>query len=330
MSKTLITGGAGFFGVHLAKCLLKSGYKIDLVDNLSRGVNDEELKSLSDKPDVRLLNRDLFQADVLNDLDDNYKFIYHLAAIVGVANVMGRPYTVLRDNISMLVNMLSFASRQSSLQRFVFASTSEVYAGTLQHFSLPIPTSESTPLALTDLDHPRTSYMLSKIYGEAMCHHSRVPFTIVRPHNIYGPRMGMAHVIPELLKKAHYASDGAGLDVFSVNHRRTFCYICDAVIMMKLAAESSVCKGETLNIGNQSPEISIGELARLILNIVGKNLEISEKPATPGSPLRRCPDMTKTIKLIGYKSQVEIYKGLRLTYDWYRTNVFGGKAVCAK
>lgn len=330
MSKVLITGGAGFIGVHLAKCLLKNGYKIDLVDNFSRGVNDEELKSLSENPDVRLISCDLLKADVINDLENNYKYIYHLAAIVGVANVTGRPYTVLHDNISMLINILSFASRQSSLQRFVYSSTSEVYAGTLHNFSMPIPTPESTPLALTDLNHPRTSYMLSKIYGEAMCHHSGVPFTIVRPHNIYGPRMGMAHVIPELLKKAHYASDGESLDVFSVNHRRTFCYIYDAVMLMKLAAESSVCKGETLNIGNQSPEISIGELARLILNIVGRNIEISEKPATSGSPLRRCPDMTKTFKLIGYKSQVEIHKGLRLTYDWYKTNVFGGKAVCAK
>lgn len=330
MSKVLITGGAGFFGVHLARCLLNNGYKVDLVDNFSRGVNDDELKSLSAKSGVCILNRDLLQPGVLDDLDNNYKYIYHFAAIIGVVNVIDRPYHVLRDNVSMLVNMLSFAEHQSSLQRFVFTSTSEVYAGTLQHFTMPIPTPESTPLALTALDHPRTSYMLSKIYGEALCHHSGVPFTIIRPHNIYGPRMGMAHVIPELLKKAHCASDGARLDVFSVNHWRTFCYIDDTVMMMKLAAESSACMEETLNIGNQEPEISIGELARLILDIVGKNLEISEKPATPGSPLRRCPDMTRTIELTGYNSQVDLHKGLELTYDWYRTNVFEGKVVYAK
>ena len=85
---------------------------------------------------------------------------------------------------------------------FVFASTSEVYAGSLEHFGLPIPTPETAPLGLPDLGRPRTTYMLSKIYGEALCRHAGLPFTILRPHNLYGPRMGMAHVIPELHARA--------------------------------------------------------------------------------------------------------------------------------
>ena len=76
------------------------------------------------------------------------------------------------------------------------------------HFSLTIPTPEDSPLALSDISHARTSYMLSKIYGEALCHNSGIPFTLFRPHNIYGPRMGMSHVIPEQLYKAHYAKEG--------------------------------------------------------------------------------------------------------------------------
>ena len=63
---------------------------------------------------------------------------------------------------------------------------------------------EDTPLTVADLERPRTSYMLSKIYGEALCRYSGLPFTIVRPHNVYGPRMGMAHVVPELLDRAHH------------------------------------------------------------------------------------------------------------------------------
>ena len=322
MKKVLITGAAGFIGAHLAKRLLVEDYQIDLVDNFVRGKNDSYLKELTAEPKVKLLNRNLLQPDALDDLGNDYLFIYHLAAIIGVANVLNRPYAVLKDNAAMMVTMLSFAKRQKRMERFVFTSTSEVYAGTLQNFTLPVPTSESTPLALTDVTHPRTSYMLSKIYGEAICQQADVPFTIIRPHNIYGPRMGMAHVIPELLQKAFYAHNNGGLEVFSVDHKRTFCYVDDAVEMLKRAAELSGCRGQTLNIGNQEPEITIGELAKLILKTVDKDMPIKPLPVTPGSPMRRCPDMTKTIELTGYNTRVGLEQGIQQTFQWYRDHVF--------
>ena len=104
----------------------------------------------------------------------------------------------------MLRNIITFGKRQENLERLIFTSTSEVYAGTLKYFSLKIPTPENTPLALTELSENRTSYMLSKIYGEALCLHSGLPVTIVRPHNFYGPRMGLSHVIPELFKESFF------------------------------------------------------------------------------------------------------------------------------
>lgn len=214
MIKILITGGAGFIGAHLAKRLVTEDCRVDLVDNFSRGRHDDYLRDLLANPNIRFLNRNLLQPDALDDLDDDYQYIYHLAAIIGVANVLDRPYAVLKDNASMMFTLLSLAERQKGLERFVFTSTSEVYAGTLQYFTLPVPTPESTPLTVTDTAHPRTSYMLSKIHGEALCQHAGVPFTIIRPHNIYGPRMGMAHVIPELLRKAFHAPDHGDLMCF--------------------------------------------------------------------------------------------------------------------
>ncbi len=84
-----------------------------------------------------------------------------------------------------------------------------------------------------------------------MCNASGLPVTIFRPHNIFGPRMGMAHVVPELLKKAYSSTDNAGLEVFSAEHKRTFCYIDDAVKILFLAARSEDCLGQTINLGNQ-------------------------------------------------------------------------------
>jgi len=330
LKNVLVTGGAGFIGFHLAENFSDGDYHIDLVDNLLRGMKDDELEALCKMPNVRFIESDLLDPESLSHLNKDYEFIYHFAAIIGVSNVLERPYKVLRDNVAMTVNMLEFAKDQTRLDRFVFASTSEVYAGTLKHFELSIPTPEYVPLAINDLSYARTSYMLSKIYGEALCHQSGIPFTIIRPHNIYGPRMGMSHVIPELLKKAHTAGQGDQLEVFSTDHRRTFCYVEDAVNMIKLCVEIPDCENETLNIGCQSPEITMGDLAAIIIDVVGKDLIQKALPPTPGSPIRRCPDMNKTTRLTGYIPQVTLQQGIKKSYSWYRHQIFNGNGVSAK
>jgi nucleoside-diphosphate-sugar epimerase len=322
----LLTGGAGFIGAHFASRLVERGYRVDLVDDFSRGANDAALVALEASGNVHVLERDLRMQGALDDVDDDYDYIVHLAAIVGVANVVEKPYDVLRENVFVTERALSQAHRQSALRRFLFASTSEVYSGTLENFGLTVPTPETTPLALPGLDRPRTTYMLSKLYGEAMCQHAGVPFTIVRPHNVYGPRMGLAHVVPELLQRAHNATDGR-LEVFSVDHRRTFCYVEDAVEMMIRSLESPRCEGQTLNVGTQAPEVTMAELAALIVKVVGKDLEIVPRAATQGSPKRRCPDMTRAGELTGWESRVGLEDGVRLTYEAYRTEVFEAAAA---
>ncbi len=320
-TRALITGGAGFIGYHLARNLLERGYQIDLVDNFSRGVKDDSLSELAQHEGVRLIDLDLLDSSQLGTLRRDYDVIFHFAAIIGVSYVLKAPYDVLTKNVKLVENMILLARQQQSLARFVFTSTSEIYAGTLKHFSLTIPTPEDTPLAITELAHSRTSYMLSKIYGEAMCLHSGLPVTIVRPHNFYGPRMGLSHVIPELCAKAFNSEDGT-LDVFSVSHRRTFCYIDDAVETIRLLSESEQACGEAFNVGSQTPEMSMEDVARKIMRIVGKDLTIRPQPETAGSPRLRCPDISKTVRVSGYRPQVGLDEGIRRTFQWYRDNVF--------
>jgi nucleoside-diphosphate-sugar epimerase len=326
MPKALITGGAGFLGGHLGRRLAEDGQEIHLLDNLARGRRDAFLRELLARPAVELLERDLARPDALDDLADDYTHVFHLAAIVGVRNVLAEPYATLCRNVDLLETALGFARRQQALERFVFFSTSEVYAGSLEHLDLPIPTPEDVPLALPDLGHPRTSYLLSKLYGEAMVRHAGVPFTILRPHNVYGPRMGLAHVIPELLEKAHRAPDGGRLEVFSVDHRRTFCFIDDAVEMVIRAAMAKAALGLTLNLGSPGPELTIGELAEVILRVVGRRLSIEAKPPAPGSPARRCPDTSRMTAVTGYRARVPLETGIERTYAWYRSAVFEGEA----
>lgn len=329
IKKILITGGAGFIGLHLATRLLNDGHRVTILDNFSRGVEDQALKKINAFENAQLCNLNLLDKHALLKLGKDFDIIFHLAAIIGVKHVLANPYRVLLDNIQMTANMIEFGFNQHQLSRFLFASTSEVYAGTLKHFQLPMPTPESTPLTTTDLSEPRTSYMLSKIYGEALCHHSGTPYTIFRPHNIYGPRMGMAHVIPEQLSKAHAAEEGEQIGVSSVDHKRTFCFIDDAVEYLVRMSFKENCIGRTLNLGNQSPEISMQELVEICHNIVSKRLKISAKPASPGSPSRRAPDMSETIRLTQYQPQIGLEEGIKRTYEWYNNYVFSSQEISA-
>lgn len=328
--KVLVTGGAGFIGYHLTKELLEHGYEVTIVDDFSRGVEDRFLKKLEQEDGVKSISVDLMQKERVMNMDKDFDFIYHLAAIIGVQNVLNHPYEVLEKNVVLLMNLIDFARLQKNLKRFIFFSTSEIYAGTLQFFGMKIPTPEITPLTLTPLENARTSYMLSKIYGEALMQQSGLPFIIIRPHNFYGPRMGMSHVIPELLKKSYEASDGGSMEVFSVDHRRSFCYITDAVKMIRMLSENEDTHGEAYNVGNEFPEVSMQTVAEIVLKVTGKTIDIDAKPAMEGSPTRRCPAMDKLKERIGYTSKISLEEGIEMTFDWYRTYIFDGDEVCAK
>lgn len=327
--KVLITGGAGFIGGHLASAHAGDGDQVDILDNFARGVRDTFMDTLVARGGVRLLTADLLQADSLAAADTDYDVIYHLAAIIGVQHVLARPYAVLASNVEMTDRVLALAKRQQRLSRLVFASTSEIYAGTLLAGQLPIPTPEDAPLVMPPLDSARTSYMLSKIYGEAMCHASGVPISIVRPHNVYGPRMGLSHVIPELLKRAHEAPAGSALEVFSIDHTRTFCYVDDAVVQLRALARVPDAVGKAVNLGTSRPECTIGHLAELVAAATGKPLRIVPGPTTAGSPSRRCPDTSLIDRLSGVTSRVSLEEGIARTYAWYKEAVFssGGRSA---
>jgi nucleoside-diphosphate-sugar epimerase len=322
VSKIVITGGAGFLGERIASALLADGNEVHIVDNLSRGQNDQALTALAATGRARIVQEDLRAPNAFSSLPSDYDFIVHLAAILGVQNVLARPYDTLQDNVLMHQAAIRFAGRQKLLKRFVFASTSEVYAGSLRRGDLPVPTPEDVTLTLTPLYEPRSSYMLSKIYGEAMLLHSGLPFSIVRPHNIYGPRMGMAHVIPQLLEKAHKAQPHSFIEVFSIDHRRSFCFVNDAVEMIKRVLDAPAALNQVLNLGAGGPEVTVRRVAEIVISTVGKPLAIRPMPPTPGSPARRAPQMTRMTEATGYTARIGLEEGIKRTYDWYRHHVF--------
>ena len=111
MAKVLITGGAGFIGLHLATRLLKDGFEVTLADNFSRAIEDADLAAVVNQPGLTLLTVDLMNKAEVESLGTDFSVIFHLAAIIGVAHVLERPYQVLTDNVILLSNIVELAKR---------------------------------------------------------------------------------------------------------------------------------------------------------------------------------------------------------------------------
>ncbi len=204
--RSLITGAAGFIGAALAARLSEDpDHALILVDSIEPGNADDNFLQLVRRPNVEFRRLDLTDAAEVARLPTEVDTVYHLAAVIGVEQVLRAPDRVLEVNAVSTLNIFNYARTLNKLRRLLFSSTSEVYSGTLRHYGIPLPTPETVSLCVDDVTAPRTSYALSKMYGEAVAfawrnvHH--VPVTVVRYHNVYGPRMGFRHVIPQTFVK---------------------------------------------------------------------------------------------------------------------------------
>jgi UDP-glucose 4-epimerase len=316
--KALITGGGGFIGGHLASRLVEDGWQLCIVDNFSRGRRDSFIEMLLGRSaDILLVEGDLANPKIFENLGTDFTHVFHMAAMLGVQNVIDEPYKTLTLNCDLLSNVISFSKTQKKLERFVFCSTSEVYARSLGTIGLHIPTPEGQQIVWPDSTQPRSAYAISKLHGEALIAYSGLPYSIIRPHNVYGPRMGMSHVIPELAQKVFVAPTGSEVEVFSVDHTRTFCFIDDAVEMLRRVAVSPASNCAIVNLGSEAPEVTIGSLAALIIKESGKDLRIKRGSTTQGSPLRRCPDMSLMEQITNYRARISLEDGVCRTLKWY-------------
>jgi UDP-glucuronate decarboxylase len=318
MARILVLGGAGFIGYHLAARLAEEGHALTLVDDLSRGRADAPLQALRARLGVRFVEADLTSPSALDALPHAWDQVYMMAAVVGVRNVERDPARVLRTNTLALQTVLDWLPAAG--ETLFFASTSEVYAGSVALGLAPVPTPENVPLAIADASAPRAAYALSKLVGEAMVVQTGrargLRWVIGRYHNVYGPRMGADHVIPELALRAIRREDP--FRVYGAGQRRAFCHVGDAVEATVRLVTSEGCQGRVVNIGNDTEETEIESLATLVLRGAGYGPAIERVPAPAGSPERRCPDLARLRALTGFAPKVPLETGLAETYDWYR------------
>jgi nucleoside-diphosphate-sugar epimerase len=312
--RVLVLGGAGFIGLHLARRLTGQGHEVTIADDFSRGRHDPELAAL----DVPVLHVDLTGSCA--SIPGGWDQVYMLAAVVGVRNVERDPGRVLRTNTLALLSVLDWIEPGT---RLFFASTSEVYAGGVDAGLVPVPTPENVPVVVADVTARRYTYGISKLWGEAAVAHlaaaKSVPYVIGRFHNVYGPRMGTDHVIPELLLRALAGADP--FPVYGTEQTRAFCYVDDAVQAMQRLMGAAAALGRTVHIGDDTEETRIGDLADLVLRVVGRDAVVAPLPAPAGSVTRRCPDLGLLRELTGHQPLVPLEEGVRRTLDWYRRTV---------
>lgn len=313
----LILGGAGFVGLHLADRLVADGHTVTIVDDFSRGRDDERIAALRTHPAVDVRSADLTSARAWAELPRGYDQIYLLAAVVGVRNVEADPSRVIRVNTLTALHLLDWLIPG---ERIFFSSTSEVYAGGVDAGIVPVPTAEDVPVMIADIGSPRFAYAISKLLGEAaLIHGARAKecsAVVGRFHNVYGGRMGTDHVIPEMSLRALRGENP--FRVWGADQYRAFCHVDDAVEAMLRLMACPQAAGEIVHIGNDHAETNIGDLAGLVLDLAGISPTIQRLPAPPGSVTRRCPDLGKLRRLTGFEPTVTLTDGVRRTFEWYR------------
>lgn len=281
--RVLITGGAGHVGGSLAAGLAaRGGYEVVIVDNLATG-RVENLPPAGGSWRFIKADANRFEDMAAIMASHQFDYVFHYAAVVGVKRTLANPVLVLQD-IEGIRNMLHL-SKNTGVKRLFFSSSSEVYGEPVQ-----FPQNEqTTPL------NSKLPYAVVKNVGESFCRsyyqEYGLNYTIFRFFNTYGPRQSVDFVMSKFLRAAILGQDitlyGDG------SQTRTFCHVDDNIEVTLRCLEEGACVNDTLNIGHHQ-EVSILDLAQLIIRKTGSRSKIIHLPALPeGDMTRRQPDTAK-------------------------------------
>ena len=314
VSRVLVTGGAGTIGAALVRRLV--------------GDPDWEVR-VSDQREAPAWMREACEVHTgdLRELSEaraaagGCTHVVHLAAIVdGIANFHRLPHTLLEVN-NGLYNSVFRAALERRVERLVYVSSSMVFERATE-----FPTGEEH---LADCPAPHSAYGFSKLAGEVYCRalHDEhgLPFTICRPFNAYGPgelpdaEPGIAHAVPDLIRKA--LSGQRPLEIFgSGEQTRTLTHTDDIADGIVAAMAHPAGENEDFNI-SASRELTVAEIARIVWQACGEDpaeLELRHLPSFEVDVQRRWPSVEKAKQLLGWQAQIDVPEGIAATADWLR------------
>ena len=301
----LITGGAGFIGSHLAEKLIARGDQVVALDNLSTG-STNNLSGIKSK--INFEQGDILDKTTIDKLVSESDYVVHLAAALGVFNIVNRPLESLKTNLQGSEVVLEACDKYR--KPLLIASTSEIYGK-----------NDKVPLNEEDdriIGHPlksRWSYSEAKAVDESLAYfyylENKLPIRIVRFFNTVGPRQvghyGM--VVPRFVSAA---LKNEPLSVYGTGDQiRCFCHVDDAVRALLLVMESDKAIGEVFNVGNNQ-QISIMELAKKVIEITGSRSSVEKiayeeaYPAGFEDMQRRVPDISKIKRVLGWAPEINL------------------------
>ena len=317
--RVLITGAAGFLGSHLTDRFLADGHEVVGLDNFITGSPDN-VAHLAGHPGFTLLEHDISEPAFIDGPLDG---VLHFASPASPVDYLEHPIATLKVGAHGTINALGIAKAKGA--RFFVASTSEVYGDPLVH-----PQTEDY-WGNVNPNGPRSCYDEAKRFAEAatMAYHRThgVDTRIVRIFNTYGPRMrpNDGRVVSNFIVQA---LRGEPLTVYGDGSQtRSFCYVSDEVEgLYRLFLHGD---HEPTNIGNPD-EYTVGELARIVLEVTGSTAPIEYRPLPTDDPKVRRPDITKARTTLGWEPTVPVREGVARTAEYFRTLVGGTAGMAAE
>lgn len=307
--RILITGGAGFLGSHLCDKLHAEDHEILCLDNFFTGSKDN-IRHLLAEPRFELIRHDVVEP-ILLEVDR----IYNLACPASPLHYQYNPVKTIKTSVMGAINMLGMAKRIKA--RLLQASTSEVYGDPSVHPQREDYWGNVNPIGL------RSCYDEGKRTAETLCmdykRQNHVEVRIARIFNTFGPRMAendgrvVSNFIVQALREQPLTIYGDGTQT------RSFCFVSDMVNGLVKLMESDYGEGP-VNLGNPC-EITVGQLARMIIDLTGSASVIEYRPLPMDDPLKRKPDVTLAKKVLGWDPVEPLEPGLIKTIDYFRSRI---------
>jgi len=313
--RILITGGAGFIGTTLAERLVDNNKVVLLDTNFDH--NAFAFSRLKNHKNIEMANIDILDASKIRQITKDVQIVVHMAARLGVHEVIHNASYTLDVNYIGTSNLLKAVSLNSSCKRFIFFSTSEIFG------SSAFNVVENGSSILHSIQDARWCYCLSKLAAEHLAfsyfREKDLPVVVIRPFNIFGPRRIGENVTRKFILNALQNKDltvyGDGTQI------RAWCYIddfCDAVLK-SIEVEDAI--GEAFNIGNPNNTVTAYELAKKVIRLCNSQSRIVfEKPDFIDVDIR-VPSIAKARKILGFVPKIDLDEGLSRTIEWFKEHL---------
>ena len=319
--KTIVTGGSGLIGSHLTKRLIELGRDVIVVDDFSRG-NELNFSDLGIKPEIKKI--DLRDLEKLKTEFKGVESVFHLAARVGSLDWLHgtkmRDLAWFQDNCAIDANVFR-ACIENSVGRIVYPSSAAVYPIHEQEHAGAVFSEDDLDLAhvRTQTIDPDGGYGWAKLVGEVQLSWAAdINISVARLFNVYGENFALdqtAPVIPSLIRRLLENPKGPFVVWGDGEQTRDFLYVSDCVDALIKLEDIATSPMNIVNLGAGS-NVSIGDIAKLIVEISGFDAEIQFDVEKPVGPISRQPDISKANALLGWYPEVDFETGLRRVYSW--------------